>query len=96
MSSLVRTFLLLIAEMLVVLFNFLLLEVALACQWSPTTVSGSKKPSSVCSGQLIFEDNFNSFEQSKWQHEITLAGGGNWEYVKFAMKKAHKFYSIFR
>jgi hypothetical protein len=45
------------------------------CKWSPTTVSGSKKPTTVCSGQLIFEDNFDSFDQTKWQHRVTLSGG---------------------
>lgn len=49
-----------------------------ACHWSPTTASGSKAPSGFCSGQLIFEDNFDSLDQSKWQHEVTLGGGGSW------------------
>ena len=28
---------------------------------------------------LIFEDNFSRLDFSKWQHELTLSGGGNWE-----------------
>ena len=32
------------------------------------------------SGELIFEDNFDFLDFNKWQHEITMAGGGNWEF----------------
>jgi hypothetical protein len=28
--------------------------------------------------KLIFEDNFTNFNFSKWKHDITLSGGGNW------------------
>jgi hypothetical protein len=53
---------------------------ASACSPTVTTVSGSQTPSSICAGQLIFEDNFNTLDQSRWRHEVTLAGGGNWEF----------------
>ena len=59
------------------LFCFLI-SVALTC--TVTTASGTRAPSGFCSGDLIFEDNFNSLDQSKWRHEMTLAGGGNWEF----------------
>jgi hypothetical protein len=32
------------------------------------------------SGELIFEDNFDTLNFDMWQHEITMAGGGNWEF----------------
>jgi hypothetical protein len=57
-----------------------LFSVVSTCSPTVTTVSGSKAPSSICSGQLIFEDNFDTLDQSKWRHEITMAGGGNWEF----------------
>lgn len=28
--------------------------------------------------KLIFEDNFTTFDMTKWKHDITLSGGGNW------------------
>lgn len=46
-----------------------------ACNQSITTVSGKNAPSNICSGQLIFEDNFNDFDQNIWQHISTLSGG---------------------
>lgn len=50
-----------------------------ACTPSATTVSGSHAPGGqICSGQLIFEENFNTLDQGKWRHEVSLAGGGNW------------------
>lgn len=52
------------------------------CEPSVTTASGDyvnhkggvKGP--FCSGDLIFEDTFDTFDTKKWQHENTLAGGG--------------------
>lgn len=42
---------------------------------SVTTASGTHAPiGSYCSGQLLFEDTFDTFEFPKWQHEITLTG----------------------
>lgn len=50
------------------------------CAPSLTTASGTKAPGQICSGQLIFEDNFGFFDQTVWRHDITLSGGGNWEF----------------
>lgn len=47
-----------------------------ACTPSITTVSGTHAPVTVCSGTLIFADDFEEFDLEKWQHENTLAGGG--------------------
>lgn len=30
--------------------------------------------------KLIFQDQFNTFDFKKWKHDITLSGGGNWEF----------------
>lgn len=30
----------------------------------------------ICSGQLIFEDNFRRLDRTVWQHENSLGGGG--------------------
>lgn len=49
------------------------------CTPSVTTVTGTHAPAQVCSGELIFEDNFDFLDVSRWKHEISLAGGGNWE-----------------
>lgn len=51
----------------------------ITCTPSVTTVSGTHAQSQVCSGELIFEDNFDFLDVSRWKHEISLAGGGNWE-----------------
>ena len=48
-----------------------------ACDPTITTASGTRAPSSFCSGELIFEDNFDTLDESKWKHEITLGGGGS-------------------
>jgi hypothetical protein len=53
---------------------FLASSVNCECKHSLTTVIGSKKPTQVCSGELIFEDNFDSVDLSKWKFENTMAG----------------------
>lgn len=45
-----------------------------------TTVSGSKKPDFVFPGQLIFEDKFDYFDDTTWQHEKYLASATAWEF----------------
>lgn len=62
---------------LVSLSSTLILLVSGNCIPSKTTASGYAAPQGqLCSGQLIFNDDFNQFNKSVWQHEITLAGGG--------------------
>lgn len=47
------------------------------CVKSPTTVSGRNAPTgNLCSGQLILDENFDQFDRTLWEHEITLGGGG--------------------
>lgn len=41
-----------------------------------TKVSGSHAPKNFQAGDLIFEENFDTLDLSKWQHENTLGGGG--------------------
>lgn len=51
-------------------------EAAAQCQPSPTTASGTHAPGTICSGDLIFQDEFDFLDFKKWQHENTLTGGG--------------------
>lgn len=46
------------------------------CKPSITTASGSSAPQQICSGQLIFEDNFEKLDKKKWEPQVTLWGGG--------------------
>lgn len=77
--------------MLTALILVSIVAISKGCQWSQTTASGSKAPQSFCSGQLIFEDNFDWLDQSKWQHEATLAGGGNWEFQWYLNNRDNSF-----
>jgi beta-glucanase (GH16 family) len=65
---------------ILIILIFVIFGTALGCNPSVTKASGTKAPKKICSGQLIFEDNFNSVDKSKWKFENTLAGGGNWEF----------------
>lgn len=46
------------------------------CIASITTATGHKAPSRICSGDLIFNEEFNSFDFQTWNHEKTATGGG--------------------
>uniref|UniRef100_A0A6P7H3C0 Beta-1,3-glucan-binding protein-like n=1 Tax=Diabrotica virgifera virgifera TaxID=50390 RepID=A0A6P7H3C0_DIAVI len=62
---------------------------------SITTASGLHAPKnkSLCSGQLIFEDNFNFLDTSKWHHEQTLSGGGNNEFEWYTDDRRNSYTS---
>lgn len=61
---------------LLCLFLFSAIYCEEICEESRTTTSGTFAPKKFCSGDLIFEDDFDTFNLKKWQHENTLAGGG--------------------
>lgn len=58
---------------------------------SPTTVSGTFAPREFCSGDLIFEDDFEDFNLDKWEHENTLAGGGNFEFQWYGNNRSNSY-----
>lgn len=78
---------------LAVLVTLFLCEGAVSqCTVSQTTASGTQAPTgTICSGALIFEDNFNTFDHKKWQHETTLGGGGNWEFQWYLNHRSNSF-----
>lgn len=51
-------------------------SIAEDCRPSITTASGSASPNKICSGNLIFEENFNTLDKTKWIPESTFWGGG--------------------
>lgn len=59
---------------------------------SVTTSSGSHaRAGPYCSGDLIFEDNFDTFNHDVWQHESTLGGGGNWEFQWYTNNRSNSY-----
>ncbi|XP_045764638.1 beta-1,3-glucan-binding protein-like isoform X1 [Maniola jurtina] len=61
------------------------------CLPSVTTVGGTHAPDTICSGALIFADEFDEFNLETWQHENTLAGGGNWEFQYYNNNRTNSF-----
>ena len=42
-------------------------------------------------GELIFSDEFdNGINPFIWEHEITLAGGGNWEFQFYTHNRTNR------
>lgn len=58
------------------LFGIVMQLNAEECKPSITTASGLKAPQQICSGQLIFEENFDKLDKKTWIPEVTLWGGG--------------------
>ncbi|KAK7088454.1 beta-1,3-glucan-binding protein-like [Littorina saxatilis] len=40
---------------------------------------------------LVFEDNFNFINHRVWEHEITAAGGGNWEFQYYTNNRTNSY-----
>ena len=40
---------------------------------------------------LIFSDNFDYFNLTRWKHEITLGGGGNWEFQYYDNNRSNSY-----
>nr|CAD7573933.1 unnamed protein product [Timema californicum] len=47
--------------------------------------------SPVCSGQLLFQDDFNNLNLESWQHEITASGGRHSEFQMFVNNRSNSF-----
>lgn len=58
-----------------------------------TTVIGTHAPSpgTFCSGDLIFQDNFDTLDHAKWFHDQTMAGGGNDEFQWYVHDRENTF-----
>lgn len=75
-----------------ILMVILIVQGSTGCTVSQTTVSGSAAPTgTICSGDLIFEDTFDTLDHKKWQHENTLGGGGNWEFQWYTNNRSNSY-----
>ena len=42
-------------------------------------------------GQLLFSEEFDTFDLSVWRHDLTLSGGGNWEFQVYENNRTNSF-----
>lgn len=52
--------------------------------------SGSGSPHSDTE-TLVFYDDFNDFDLTKWEHELNMGGGGNWEFQYYTNNRSNSF-----
>jgi len=45
----------------------------------------------VAVATLIFDDEFDDFNITRWKHEITLGGGGNWEFEYYDNNRSNSY-----
>lgn len=41
--------------------------------------------------KVVFKDDFDFLDFTKWRHDITLAGGGNWEFQLYDNNRTTTF-----
>lgn len=41
--------------------------------------------------KLILEDNFDTFDLSLWKHQLSLSGGGNWEFEYYDNNRSNSY-----
>jgi len=58
---------------------------------SPTTSTYLGERRCHNSGDLIFEDEFDEIDFDVWDHEITMAGGGNWEFQVYWNNRTNSY-----
>lgn len=63
-------------KIICLIFCIIIQSDAEECKPSATTVSGFKAPQNICSGQLIFDENFDELDKQIWTPEVSLSGGG--------------------
>lgn len=51
----------------------------------------SKKVLPVLRDEVLFFDDFTTFNLTRWQHEITLGGGGNWEFQYYTNNRSNSY-----
>lgn len=39
----------------------------------------------------VFKENFDTFNLATWQHEMTLGGGGNWEFQAYLNNRSNSY-----
>jgi beta-glucanase (GH16 family) len=45
----------------------------------------------VSAEKLIFSDDFNTLNFKNWQHELTMSGGGNWEFEWYVNNRSNSY-----
>eukprot|EP00735_Rhodelphis_limneticus_P006972 TRINITY_DN1944_c0_g1::TRINITY_DN1944_c0_g1_i1::g.23088::m.23088 TRINITY_DN1944_c0_g1::TRINITY_DN1944_c0_g1_i1::g.23088 ORF type:complete len:427 (+),score=155.48,sp/Q8N0N3/BGBP_PENMO/47.26/1e-110,Glyco_hydro_16/PF00722.16/1.8e-18 TRINITY_DN1944_c0_g1_i1:46-1281(+) len=40
---------------------------------------------------LIFSDDFTTLDMNQWKHELTMGGGGNWEFQRYVNSRKNSF-----
>lgn len=45
----------------------------------------------LASSKIVFQDDFDDLDFTKWRHDITLSGGGNWEFELYDNNRSTTF-----
>jgi len=45
----------------------------------------------VTEAKVLMRDDFDHFNMTRWKHEITMGGGGNWEFEYYTNNRTNSF-----
>ena len=64
--------------------------VVASCSKYPCDSSTCDMTLPPCNG-LIFEENWDDFNFDRWEHELTMGGGGNWEFQMYTNNRTNSY-----
>jgi beta-glucanase (GH16 family) len=64
---------------------------AAAVLGTSATLAAAARLEIPVSSNLAFEDNFDELDMKLWKHEITLGGGGNWEFQGYMNNRSNSY-----
>jgi beta-glucanase (GH16 family) len=68
-----------------------LAPLAAAAVLGTSTLTAAARLEIPVSSNLAFEDNFDELDMKLWKHEITLGGGGNWEFQGYLNNRSNSY-----
>lgn len=71
--------------------KFLCVSLLILVSWQMVRACKKSSTESESWGEVIFFDDFDNFNLSTWQHEITGGGGGNYEFQYYTNNRSNSY-----
>ncbi|CAO3611666.1 unnamed protein product [Cunninghamella echinulata] len=72
-------------------FLFLSITILLNSSFLNAQKKNNTNPSTDRKKCLVFDDQFDTFNLKNWKHDITMSGGGNWEFQWYTNNRTNSF-----
>ena len=75
------------------MLTLVLLLVLSTCSLPAPSNSSSCAPPNLKTFCPIFSDEFDKLDFTSWSHDITMSGGGNWEFQYYTNNRSNSYVS---